>query len=528
MEQHAVPQNVTGFQFKLIGDLTVKQFLYLAAGLALAYAFFAAPALPFYLKYPLAFIFGLLGIGFAFIPVQDRPMDKWIWALIKSLYSPTIYLWQKTFHIPEFFEYRPVALTEEGTGANFIQPDRKELTAYLSSLPSEPKTRYEQMEEKYLKSIFGAYGQNAPAKRTEEPTLMIRHTAVSGVDVHKLHAVDTTSQNLPATNIPPQTQPISVQPPPAKKSSPAADIFRQPVFSAATPPPQGATVEELLKKRDTEIISIKEQMAEIKKQSEELKKEREELTQKAQNEVELKKEVQELEKEKTQQAMTIEELVKFREELKKVKEEEETVKAVELKSAFEQNRALLIQIEELKNQMAEFSGQQAQTEQEKEEYSKQTAELQAKLTQTLNDKNLTAIELARLRNEISESKVAAIKPEVAEFESLPPKPRVRFLEKGPAQRVLPVLTNTPNTISGLVTGPEGDLLLGVILIIKDSQGNPLRALKTNKVGQFLVSTPLPNGIYTIELEKEDESFDIIEVELKGDVLPALEIKAKPK
>ncbi|EKD47460.1 MAG: hypothetical protein ACD_66C00049G0001, partial [uncultured bacterium] len=28
MEQHPVPQNVTGFQFKLIGDITLKQFAY--------------------------------------------------------------------------------------------------------------------------------------------------------------------------------------------------------------------------------------------------------------------------------------------------------------------------------------------------------------------------------------------------------------------------------------------------------------------------------------------------------------------
>src|SRR3989338_4380812 len=37
MDAHPVPQDVNSFQFRLIGDMTIKQFTYLASGLGIAY-----------------------------------------------------------------------------------------------------------------------------------------------------------------------------------------------------------------------------------------------------------------------------------------------------------------------------------------------------------------------------------------------------------------------------------------------------------------------------------------------------------
>ena len=57
---------------------------------------------------------------------------------------------------------------------------------------------------------------------------------------------------------------------------------------------------------------------------------------------------------------------------------------------------------------------------------------------------------------------------------------------------------------------------------------PLRALKTNKLGQFAASTPLPNGTYFMEVEDPRDRFvfDRIQISLNGTILPAIEIVAK--
>lgn len=94
MEQHPVPQNVTTFQFRLIGDMTLKQFGYLCAGAILAYISYKLP-LPFFFTWPAAALFALLGIGFAFVPVEERPMDVWVLSFFKSIYSPTQYIWTR-------------------------------------------------------------------------------------------------------------------------------------------------------------------------------------------------------------------------------------------------------------------------------------------------------------------------------------------------------------------------------------------------------------------------------------------------
>ncbi len=94
MEQHPVPQNVTTFQFRLVGDMTLKQFGYLGGGVLLAYISTKLP-LPFFFTWPMTLFFGLGGFGLAFVPVEERPMDIWITSFLRNTYSPTQYVWQK-------------------------------------------------------------------------------------------------------------------------------------------------------------------------------------------------------------------------------------------------------------------------------------------------------------------------------------------------------------------------------------------------------------------------------------------------
>ena len=94
MEQHPVPQDITGFKFKLVGDMTLKQFGELAAGAILAYIFYASNWHPF-LKWPLVILFGSLGVALAFLPIEERPLDLWIINFLKAIYRPTIFVWKK-------------------------------------------------------------------------------------------------------------------------------------------------------------------------------------------------------------------------------------------------------------------------------------------------------------------------------------------------------------------------------------------------------------------------------------------------
>lgn len=95
IQQHPLPQDISSYRFRLIGDMTIKQFASLAVCIILAIISYSLP-LPFFFKYPIVFAFLLLGVGMAFIPVQGRSLDIWLIAFIKSIYSPTQYTWKRT------------------------------------------------------------------------------------------------------------------------------------------------------------------------------------------------------------------------------------------------------------------------------------------------------------------------------------------------------------------------------------------------------------------------------------------------
>lgn len=95
MDQHPVPQNISSYEFRLVGDMTLKQFFQLAGGGAAGLIFYRSP-FPFYIKYPLVFVSVLVGILLAFVPLNGRPFSQWILAFIKAVYSPTQYFWNPT------------------------------------------------------------------------------------------------------------------------------------------------------------------------------------------------------------------------------------------------------------------------------------------------------------------------------------------------------------------------------------------------------------------------------------------------
>ena len=94
MEQHAIPQQISSYEFKLVGDMTLKQFLKAAAGIVIA-LLINSTKIVVLIKWPLMFIFGGLGLALAFLPLEDRPLETWIFSFIKSIYAPTIFIYNK-------------------------------------------------------------------------------------------------------------------------------------------------------------------------------------------------------------------------------------------------------------------------------------------------------------------------------------------------------------------------------------------------------------------------------------------------
>ena len=148
MEQHPIPQQITSYEFKLVGDMTLKQFGKAAGGVIIA-LLINSTKLVFFVKWPLIFIFAAGGLALAFVPFQDRPLETWLMAFIKSIYSPTIYTYKK--ERPEnWLEIdlnKQLKSDEEEEVVVPIKEDSK-VKEFINSLPSIGREKEEVKEEK--------------------------------------------------------------------------------------------------------------------------------------------------------------------------------------------------------------------------------------------------------------------------------------------------------------------------------------------------------------------------------------------
>jgi len=94
MENHPIPQDVTGFKFKLIGSITVKQFLYLLGFGILTVVSLMIP-MAIFIKAPLMMLFSGIGVILAFIPIEGRPADVMIANFAKAIPSENRYIFRK-------------------------------------------------------------------------------------------------------------------------------------------------------------------------------------------------------------------------------------------------------------------------------------------------------------------------------------------------------------------------------------------------------------------------------------------------
>lgn len=122
MENHPIPQNVTGFEFKLIGNMTIKQFAYLATGIVLAWIIVVSP-LPSLIKFPIGFIIGFIGFALAFIPIDGRPLDAMALYFIRALFTPNQFVFQKgAFEQAQFAYPSPITTQKQQPTIQQSQP----------------------------------------------------------------------------------------------------------------------------------------------------------------------------------------------------------------------------------------------------------------------------------------------------------------------------------------------------------------------------------------------------------------------
>ncbi|MCA9368697.1 PrgI family protein, partial [Candidatus Woesebacteria bacterium] len=83
----------------------------------------------------------------------------------------------------------------------------------------------------------------------------------------------------------------------------------------------------------------------------------------------------------------------------------------------------------------------------------------------------------------------------------------------------------PNKLVGMVLSQNNDLIVNAIIEIIKPDGTVARAVKTNALGQFFVTTPLDSGDYTLSVEKDGFIFEPMSILLTGTQVEPIEIRS---
>ena len=435
-KQHAVPQNIMDVEFKLIGELTMRQFVYVLVFAIAAYMAKLSVPQPFTWFFVIGL--GLTGLGFAFVPYEDRGLDEWVINFLKAINIPTERIWKKEWRIPVGLAYEQ--------SLHFVQQElitlaptasRRKLEEYLDQRGrTEKKDPLDIPEEAYIAMVREAF-------KTEERTVAQR-------------AQPTTLTPAKGTTI------QSAQP-----SLETREKLTRPTKEAG-------------KKED--MVGGKEPMQAQDTTSEEQHKETK------------KKELEKSERETAAIAR----------QTKINKIVEAKIKKSKMKPLDEGKSRGIVPLRPL----MQHSGRKF-------------------VNLTLNQGRIVlpirgekVIQISREDDRTIEEKNKKMRKLLSQTQ------REKEMEKKLSVRQIPSMVKRPNIVSGMIKNRRGEHIQGVVIVIKNEKGEPVRALKTDKVGRFLVSTPLANGKYKLEVDGAKQTnlaFDIIPLEIKGGLLPSFEI-----
>ncbi len=584
-KQHAIPQSIMSVEFKIIGDLTLKQFFFLLIFCGLAYTSFMAVG-PFIIKWLLVIFFTASGLAFAFMPLGDRGLDTWIVNFLRAMFLPNQFVYRKDENVPSVFLYQNLDVLRSELITLTPTSSRRKIEAYLEQ-QEVPVDKLDIDEKGYILKVKEAYSHSdywstagigpatAPAAVT---TTVVEDLGPNVGQPQNIPSISSSETSQPPQDtefqqsLPTQAPAFAIQqdltrlelptgrPPADIVSSVRAQQAAYPETQVLTEKPGDSPVPEetlaqIIKSRagapayrhhkqvqdgfyspaitpdmhaGRRFINLSQEAGRgeiiLPIRGERVLK----STQEQEFEASEKQKISDLDalindvksKELVQKQIINAQKAKEQEDVRKHSQEEETRKAKE-------NAQKQAELEH-------HEGEQKRLEQEKNLTEQQERETQAREQAVKEQGRLAA--LRQQEETLRRQKEDIIKKQREEEDA-----RLRLAQTQTSPRPQPIplqpaqtgeAPTTPNIIWGVITTSYQNSkasVPGVVIVVRNQKGEVVRAVKTSSQGRFGISTPLVNGSYTIEVDKEKKSglnFAITAVDAKGETIPTIEICGK--
>jgi hypothetical protein len=151
MNSHNIPQHVTGYQGRILGSLTAKQFIYIALGAITIFVLLTAAPLTT-ITIIIVSLVGFFTFVFALAKIDDRPLDAWVLQVLLALQSTPQYIWRKEGDIPEILipGHKPQIPTSQKTRSEQRQ---KKMNDFLKFWRTEREISLTKFEQERLEKL---------------------------------------------------------------------------------------------------------------------------------------------------------------------------------------------------------------------------------------------------------------------------------------------------------------------------------------------------------------------------------------
>jgi hypothetical protein len=534
MKAHAVPQEIMSREFKLFGNfLSLREFLFIAGGMVIAYIFYffmSQGLFPPLLAWPAILLFGLGGAMIGLVPIQDRSLDTWIMNYFQAIQRPTQRVWKKKGfdpmqtqnnntpgvsrkdHLvapPTTQKKKVVGTTKDKTEA----PTKK-------ALKEEEQKKLEQEEITRLKEIEKSLRENMPITRQSSNTdISQKRTIIQKPQSPKIEPTNSPSKktqvqhsqpnydinkdktrkikqfNQMQNNYQNQTKNVdqgekanqtnnmgsvgtgsTTQNDSNQSSASSSSSKSAPNDNIGNSAPQNPPTDPSIQQNQSTQQGQQSQRQQGQGQPRQ--------TQEAQ----LRQHSQPKQQSVPQPQQTS-------------RTQQQNVPQPQPKQQQSSHRQP--QPESHRQPQPESHRQQSQQQQPRQSSPTQPIKQQPNPTQTQDNQQA----------------------QTSQDGDTPGRITITDQNYEKFQTNMPGITPNPNTINLIIKDQQGQTIPKVTCIVKNKQGDPVRAAVSNQLGQIVNNVPLDSGTYQLQLSKQGYVFPVITRVLTGKTYPALEIKS---
>ncbi len=570
-KQHSIPQNIMSIQFKLIGNMSMRQFLIIATPLFIGFIMYVIK-ISNYITVPFTAIFLLSALAIAFVPLDDRPLDEWITNFIVAIRNPTQRIWKKNEVVPNILKIDKPSVSKTNNKKDiamflYQSPFDNSLNsvnedAVDNALDVKEKTLIANIDKINSMISSGSTSASVPTKTLGSDLFQQEsHSSGVGSSVPSPSPISGNSaQNgdfKETTPIEDLVSPIIPESPTPKtsndrdKDSEDSKIPQYNPFNISNITPVSAAEEvkaagnpnireDFLNTGIQQEASVPGQMenpfqdiinqinpqntSSSKVISQEQTTESETMPSGDTPEIKAPSVVLNggTKDDNDSQSPDLSQNTSSNTQVEPPPEfQTGTTANSENNSREEELNKILTRIQSLEEEnqklKSELAGQSVSTEQAESKVSNlspketpvQTQEpVQEPVQEQIAESTQTQTVIQK-----GDNNPAQENPNQASQDQSISLTRQQLIDH------LPEFTKVPNVVAGVVITGDGKILNNAIVIIKDTNQKPVRAVKTNQLGQFFTRTPLPSGRYDIEVDAAGYKFNTATIELNNQVIP---------